>query len=264
MNLYYLYCINELSQSPDRPEIQGINKKRVSVLAHRDIGAAVSPVSSSEFNQNKIKEKLQDMKWIEPKVRDHERVIEGIVSYSPSVVPMRFGTVYQSQKQVQKVLEANYLKFKKLLDKVKHANEWSVKVYMNNKFFFDFIKNQDKEIKQLTKRLKGLKSEGERYFLEKKIEDITKNKAQQGAQKYLTTIFNKLKKYARQGTTAQIFPKKLTQKDADMVLNAVYLVGGNNRAGFQKAVRDASGEFKSIGLTFETSGPWPAYHFVKL
>jgi Gas vesicle synthesis protein GvpL/GvpF len=51
-------------------------------------------------------------------------------------------------------------------------------------------------------------------------------------------------------------------READMVLNGVYLIADDCRGAFQAAVRELRHEYEPLGFEVEGTGPWPAYNFV--
>ena len=55
----------------------------------------------------------------------------------------------------------------------------------------------------------------------------------------------------------------LSGRDAEMILNAAYLVPRGDAARFTELVDELAERHRPDGLTLELTGPWPAYHFVE-
>jgi hypothetical protein len=51
-------------------------------------------------------------------------------------------------------------------------------------------------------------------------------------------------------------------RDADMVLNGVYLVADDSRPALRSAVDELRAEYEPLGFEIEPTGPWPPYNFV--
>jgi hypothetical protein len=57
--------------------------------------------------------------------------------------------------------------------------------------------------------------------------------------------------------------RRLSGHDAEMVLNAAYLVPREGADGFGRIVEELAGRHEGDGVEIELTGPWPPHHFVE-
>jgi hypothetical protein len=57
--------------------------------------------------------------------------------------------------------------------------------------------------------------------------------------------------------------RRLSGREAEMVLNAAYLVPTEEADAFRGVVEELGREHDPDGLQLELTGPWPPYHFVE-
>ncbi len=161
--LYYLYCLKDKTQR--KFSLVGLDGKKVYTFPCENIEAVITDVNSKEFNQKKIKSKLEDSKWTEEKVRNHEAVIEEAMNDGP-VIPLKFLTLYKSKVSLNNTLKKKYEEFQKLLNKLRGKAEWGLKVFLiDREKFIETIKREDEEIAKTRNEISS-KPEGVKYFLE--------------------------------------------------------------------------------------------------
>lgn len=278
----YLYCIREKYHGECAEK--GIDGGKVQIFPYQDLEAVVSEVSLEKFSSEKIQKKAQeDLTWIKEKAQIHEKVIEGAMGmgmknyshvpiriaegrrpkagYSHTVIPMKFGTIFKTKEKLKDTLKKNYFYFKKTLKNLSGNQEWGVKVYFNRKISEKHIKKVNPVIQKKEKKLASL-AEGTAYFLQKEIDNLVARIANSILQKYKKFFYEDLKRNAIAGTFGKILEKELTGKSLPMVLNHIFLVPENKVNSFIKEVKNLNKKFEPQGFVFESSGPWPPYHFV--
>lgn len=240
--------------------MKGIDKNKIYALPHKDIEAVVTEVSRMEFSSRRIKSKFDDLKWVEEKVKNHERVIKEAMKDSP-VIPLKFLTLYDSKQKLSNILKRHYRKFRRLLDKLKGRAEWGVKVYLiDREKLNDLIKKEDEEFVRITEGLKS-KPEGVKYFLEKKINEKIVEKIDEKLDKYIKDIFEILAPFSeKKPVINKLLPKEVTNK-GEMIFNASYLFPEEKLKEFQGVIKRIHNYYFSMGLWIEYSGPWAPYSF---
>ncbi|MDP2934431.1 MAG: GvpL/GvpF family gas vesicle protein [bacterium] len=256
---YYLYCLK--NKTSRKISLKGIDKNKIYLLPYEDIEAVVTEVNRVEFSSREIKSKLENLKWIEEKIRNHEEVIEEAMKDSP-VIPLKFLTIYESKTKIVNILKRNYKKFRGLLDKLKGKAEWGVKVYLiDREKLVDKARKEDEEPMRMEEELKS-KPEGIKYFLEKQIEEKISAKVDEKLDKYVKDIFEILSPFSeKKPMINELLPRGITDKK-EMIFNVSYLFSEDKLKEFQKVVKRLQDYYLPVGLWIEYSGPWPPYNFV--
>lgn len=263
---YYLYCLKD--KTGGKFSSKGIDKKKVYTLPYKDIEAVITEVDSAEFNPKKIKSKLENLKWTEEKIRNHQAIIEETMEDNP-VIPLKFLTLYKSEEKIIDTLKKQYKKFRELLDKLRGKEEWGLKVCVIDKEkLAGAIKKEDKEIIKMEKEI-AEKPEGVGYFLKKKIEEKIREKLDEQLDSYIKEIFDILGRFsAEKPVVNKLLPIELTNKNEklfqkEMIFNMSYLIFKEKVEEFQKTIKRIHHHiYFPKGLWLEYNGPWPPYSFV--
>jgi len=258
MKGYYFYCVRYSNGSPLTAfGIDGKSKTEICSLG--DIEAIISPVDLLKYGSKEIaKNAKEDLKWIIKHAQMHERVIEEAMKES-AVVPMKFGVVFKNKKNLEDTLHKNSDKFKKILKSLDGKEEWSVKIYVNEKKLKDEIKNRNKTLKKELKNAKKL-PKGADYFKELEVEEKVNRILLKEIEKYSKSFFKALKSLAESARENKILSKEFVGKDDSMILNSAYLVKKDNIKRFKKKLKEL--ESSNESFIFECTGPWPPYNFV--
>jgi hypothetical protein len=262
----YLYCLREKTEGSCPIVTKGINGKgRVFTVPYNELEAVVSDVSWEEFNSEEVQRKArEDLSWIKEKCIAHERVIEKAMQRNDrllSVIPMRFGTIFKGKARLEENLEKDYPKIKKVLERIRHKQEWGVKVYLKDKKRFEqMIKEKNEAIKQKEKEIASL-PEGIAFFMEEEIGEIIAQETKKELNSTVNGLFEKFAKKSAASVKNRILEKELTGKDEPMVLNAAYLVSKEKIDSFKREIEKVKKQMNGTGFYLEYSGPWPAFNF---
>jgi len=243
----YIYCITE--GEPINAE-EGLHPFRpVYSLAYEDLLAVVSRVPLAEFGGKALPAHLEDASWLEREVRAHERVIEKVME-GRTVLPMKFCTIFRSEKRVQALLENRQEEFRRGLARLRDKEEWEVKMY--------FQPVSPAAGTSAGKAGAGLS--GKEYLLKKKAEDLAgwemMNEANRQAQRSFEKLVGLVEEIQLKPVAAHNSPAA-----AKLILDAVCLL---SRPGFKVFCEELEGlgnELAAKGFRFQLTGPWPPYHF---
>ncbi|MBU3965609.1 GvpL/GvpF family gas vesicle protein [Patescibacteria group bacterium] len=267
---FYLYGICpvlKLERSRDmEADIKGIDDVgKVFFAPYNDIAAVVSEVSLKEFDSEEIEKKAkEDLQWIKDKASRHDEVIKAAIKIdgdSLAIIPMKFGTIFKTKKNLADSLEKNYLRFKELFETLKGREEWSMKIYLKLRLLENGIKKTSVVIKEKSKELCSMPA-GRTYFLEKEIDEMAAAEAKKSVSGYISVFLEKIKLLAEEAKENKILEKEITQKSEPMIFNGAFLVKKEKVDEFQKEIQKLRAEYEKIGFVFELSGPWPPYNFV--
>lgn len=269
MDGLYLYCLREKTMNSPTISATGIDGDgEVFVLPYLQLEAVVSKVNIEEFASDKIPKKAQeDLSWIKEKALAHEKVIEqamGKDNIVLSLIPMRFGAIFKNKERLQESLNKDYSKIKEVLERIQGKQEWSVKLYLNDKEKFEqMIKEKNEAIKQKQKEIASL-PEGIAFFMEEELREAIAKEISGELNATVDDIFERLKKQSVDSVRNKVLEKELTGRGEPMVLNGAYLVPEEEVENFKKEIEDLKQEMQAKGLCLEYSGPWPAFNFTSL
>jgi hypothetical protein len=263
----YLYCIREKTEGAPAISTKGIDGKgEVFVSPFQELEAVVSRVSVEEFASEEIQKKAQeDLNWIKEKAVIHEKVIKEAMRKGDefiSLIPMKFGTVFKEERNLEEALNKHYEQFKATLEKLKGKLEWSLKVYITDKKRFEqAIKEESELIKEKEKEIASL-PEGMAFFMEEELKEVISREVKKKLNNIGDLIFEGLKKQAADAIRCKILERELTGRPEPMILNAAYLILEEKIKDFKKEAEGLNQRVQAKGLSVECSGPWPAYNFI--
>ena len=266
MNGLYFYCIREKTEDPSPFRTRGIDGKReIFTIIHHELEAVVSRVPLLRFTSEEIRKKaLEDLNWIKEKAVIHEDVIEEAMRGADGlvdVIPMRFGIIFKDKAGLRETLERDYTKMRRLLNRIRGKQEWSVKIYlMDGERFEVMVKEGNEELRLKEKEIASM-PEGMAYFMEEELKEIVCNEVNKELDKVLDNLFGKLGEEAAESAKTKILDREMTGKAERMVFNAAFLVHGDKVDSFKKTLEGISEDLTTKGIHLEYSGPWPPFNF---
>ena len=90
--------------------------------------ALVSEVAGADFDEQRLREHLGDMAWVQDTARRHELVLEAIGALA-TVIPMRMCTVYPGEAEIRQLLAREVRGLREGLRYLEGKAEWGVKVF---------------------------------------------------------------------------------------------------------------------------------------
>lgn len=227
--------------------------------------AVVSQVSLEEFGQAQLESHLEDIGWVETKVRTHQDVLLALLP-ACTIIPMKFCTIYRSEERVREMTRQFQEPFLESLEYLAGKQEWSVKAYCAP----EVLANKLMQTTNENPIESTAKSAGAAYFMRKKREDAIAEEMEQFCNREVqqshdqlvllskTTILLPLQK---QEAIQQV---EFARKSQKMLLNGAYLVAAEQLEAFQGTVHNLNARYETYGLTYELIGPWPPYSFVTI
>lgn len=266
MKGFYVYCIREADG--EKVKMNSVEfGGGVSAVSFKDIEAIISEVDFSQFNEKKIKDKLQeDIKWAERNVRRHHDIVAEAYK-TETVIPLKFGTIFKTRKSLEAMLTKYYKKFKRLLAGLSGKQEWGIKIYLEYEKFVEFLKQQNKEVKKLEKKKLTI-AEGMRWYVDRKVDELIAKESEEEIEKQLQRLAKRLEDCCEQIVFCDLLPKEATAAGQDNIFNATCLIDDNKDnskfGNFKKVLLETEKECKQIGAALVATGPWPPYNFVQL
>jgi glycosyltransferase involved in cell wall biosynthesis len=235
-----IYAILDSNRNLDL-DIKGLDGFSVNTLAYKDISAAVSDIEKDDLKVNK------------ECALSYGRIIESIMERC-TLLPVRFGTLVKSDREVIGLLEEYYDDFVINLRQVKGKLEYGLKVLWDvEKVNLQIMVLSGKEDSKSLDQLKG-DSPYKGYLLKKlkehKLEEALVKKAQE--------IIEDIHKPLAELSFLNKFKKMTTKK---IILDAAYLVEKEKKDVFVQGFKELSERRQD--LKFLLTGPWPPYNFIE-
>jgi Gas vesicle synthesis protein GvpL/GvpF len=231
--------------SPDRlAGLTGVAGQPVRTVTGAGLTATVSTVSLAEFGEQPLRQRLEDLAWLEATARAHHQVIEALPA---PVIPLRLATIYHDDRKVAGLLAQRQADFAAALDQLTARAEWGVKLFA-----------ADRTADPAPADPPGA-SPGASYLRRRRHQLSAADQARREDAALAQELHEAL---CAMAAAAQLRPAQaaeLTGADGGtMLLNATYLVDDAAAARFAAAVRELG---QRHGARTELTGPWPPYSF---
>jgi predicted peroxiredoxin len=237
----YVYCfIKEKEKLTLGNSAIGNLNAPIYTIPFKEISAVVSNAPIIEYDPTR------------KNMLEHERIIAKVMD-KYAVVPVAFGTVANSKKEIEYIIDSNYSEFNNLTDFFKDKIELGLRITWDNNYFNKDI--EDDEVKSLKEKIIGKE---EKKILNEKIQlgQLVEASILSKREKYEESIYNHLKQLS-------VDSKLKENVSIKTVLIAYFLVKKSKEADFDKAVETLSNLYQNK-LIFNYTGPWAAYNFVDL
>ncbi|CAM3841381.1 GvpL/GvpF family gas vesicle protein [Alkalicoccus chagannorensis] len=180
--------------------------------------------------------------------KGHQKGVQEIMKYH-SVIPVSFGNVVESEKDVKKFLSQLRPEFQRVFPKIKNKMEVGLKLTASK----EWLQEQAAGDKQLQKH--AGKGNGHMY---QQIEAGEASKAwvERFQKKFDQEVFRPLAAVADAAKSNEVV-------DPRMLLNAAFLLDYEKEETFDKKVNELYEEWGDH-ISFTYTGPWPAYNFIDI
>ena len=253
---WYVYA---LVQPGDLAPPKGMDgNSPVTVLLSRGIGAVASVVPLAEFGSEALRRNLQDVGWLEEKVRRHERVVEALLERGP-VLPLRFGTIFLNVERLLAVLAKNGSTFREALRYLAGKEEWGLKGLSHRASLRTALVRGDPAL--LAQGAGGTgASPGHRFFARRQAEDLLAARSLERevelADVAVAAVAPRVVRLVRNPVAVGI-----ASEGERLVLSLACLLERRAVDAFLEDVEHWNRDHRCDGFRLTASGPWPPYHF---
>jgi hypothetical protein len=247
---WWTYCVLPAADGAAvAPELQGIEPgTTVEVVAEGDLAALVSRVPLAEYDDDRLREHLEDIEWVERTARAHEAVLERALA-DATIVPLRLCTLYRDQEGVRRLLRDQRGELIGSLEAVAACAEWGVKLFSTTA-----TAAPDEASVETTS--------GAEYLASRQRARARANQASELRAQAAEEVYERLLVVAREGRCNPPQRPEAHGRDAEMLLNAALLVERDRSEELRDAVAAARELWEPRGYQIEVTGPWPPYNFV--
>jgi hypothetical protein len=235
--------------------VEGVEPStEVECVEHGDLAALVSPVSLAEYGDERLREHLNDLAWVERTARIHEAALDAALEQA-TVVPSRLCTIYRDRDGVEEMLIADRAQLVEAVERLRGRLEWGLKVFASRSRLADAMRTEEEAGDSGS-------SDAALYLQRKRDERALDERVDRVATACARECHARLSVVA---ASARVNPPQRREahgREAEMVLNGVYLVADAERAALRAAVDELRNEYEPLGFELEPTGPWPPYNFV--
>jgi hypothetical protein len=238
----YVYCIIRNDRSREFGEIGIGSGSRVYTVNLRDLAAVVSDTPIVIYDPTR------------ENVLAHEFVNETVMREF-TLIPMSFGTVFRSEKDVLALLNSTYQAFTDVLDKMQDKIEFGLKILWDRDKVVAAIERENDEIRRLKDEITR-NAASSTYFARMQLGRLVEAAMEDASNRYVTDVHEQLKDVSVASRSNKVIGDR-------MILNAAFLVDRKDEKPFDERVKAISLQYEDL-LTFKYTGPWPPYNFVNI
>jgi hypothetical protein len=128
--LRYLYAVaNANAQTAIAgSSLRGIDDGRVEAIVEGQLLGVTSAVPASDYEEEPLNERLQDLEWLAPRAASHQEVNGRLLDLADAVIPLAFGAIYRDDEGVRELLRTRAADFADRLRAVQGRAEWIVSI----------------------------------------------------------------------------------------------------------------------------------------
>lgn len=253
--LYYVYgIVPPATDAAGAPA--GIEGAAVSAVGTQSLAALVSELDAEAYSPELIEERVGDVEWLAPRAEAHDAVVSWAGHPGP-VVPLHMWAMFSGRDGVIEMLESRASELVPLLDRLRGADEYGLRVYADPAALEKIAAGSDPSVAEL-ERTAASAGPGQRYLIERKLEGARRDAARSLASSRADAIHATL---AAQSVAAARDAIPTAASDGSAVLSAAFLVKRDALDPFRAALTALVRETEPEGFRFAFTGPWPPYHF---
>jgi len=227
---------------PDRTV--GLEGRPVVGLAHGDLAVLASAVPAGEFRGAELDRRLEDLPTLGRLARAHDAVLEAALAEG-DVIPFRLCTMFATRQAVEDMLAAERDRFSSALARVHGMAEWGVKAFA---------------AAAAPPVAAGPPSSGTEYLARRRQERAAAEASRDATVDTASAIHAALAERSADAVLGRPQDRRLSGREAEMVLNGAYLLRRAESGAFAALVEELGRRHADVEL--ELTGPWPPYHFV--
>jgi hypothetical protein len=239
----YIYCVMDSSQPKSfGPLGIGGRGDQLHMVCFNDISAVVSNTPTKRYRVSRENSLA------------HEKAIEKVMS-EHTVLPVRFATIAEDDEEVQRILQAEYDRFRELLIQMKDKTELGVKAVFKEEVIYKDILEKYEYIRVLKEKIADLPPE-RTHHQRMKIGEMVEAALQQEKQIVEEDILNTLSPLAVEVKTNNPYGEL-------MIINAAFLVEKEKEAEFDHQVQELGNKYGEK-VNFKYVWSLPPFNFVNL
>ena len=217
--------------------------EEVYTVVQRDLAGVVSNYSGGDFASLSQEDKLRCL-------MAYQGIIERVMK-EYTILPVKFGTLVESEDDIRRILEQGYNKLAQTSDQIDGLVEIEVAATWDLKKVLEEIGNEE-EIRQLKHSVAG-KTDAEILEMQINAGKLVKESLDRRRESYRSQMMQSLAE-----VSLDIQPNALVADE--MVMNVAFLIQREKQAEFDRQVKRVDEAFNDQ-INFRVIGPLPPYSF---
>lgn len=243
MGKNYLYVYGVIEESGLKYfDVTGVKNKKAYTINFQELAAVVSHMKEEEIDPTR------------KNLLAHTSVQEFLLQ-EYTFLPMSFGVIVSSIDRITKMLEDNYLSFKRELERLSEKIEVEIKVHWNKEAVKKELESNQR-YKNLSNKIAEVSSALERQSLLVETGQLVEDVVLRWQDEISYDIYNNLKSLAV--TACMNKSKEITN-----ILDASFLVEKNRENEFQDKLFTLDAKYQNK-IDIKYIGPLPPYNFLQV
>jgi hypothetical protein len=257
--LCYIYgVVASKLETGDAPK--GIDGGAVTLIPNGKLAALATSVGADDYAPDRVETLTADVDWVSERAAAHDRVLTW-ASDAGAVIPFPMWTLFRDAKKVKGMLDKRSAELAATFARIGDGREFIVRVYVQPAVLKDRLVEHSGELMALQAEA-AKASPGQRYLLERKIDNLRKDAGRDVTSRVAGEIFDALRVAAKETVREQPVNSGGPREQGRAILNASFLIPATQVVEFQRALTEMVNKHEPSGFKFDFTGPWPAYHFV--
>jgi hypothetical protein len=248
----WAYCVVDAGEAAALPNgLAGVDGSAVLPIAEGDLAALVSLVPVADYDDERLREHLNDIDWVARTARAHEDVLEQALEQA-TVVPLRLCTIYRDDDGIRRLLRDEHDELRRSLEAVAGRAEWGLKLFADTESIHASLVGDG-----------GAGDAGGAGYLARKQRErdarlaLDELLARRGEEAHA-----RLAAVADAARSNPLQRREAHGREGDMILNGVYLVRRAREPELIRAAEQLRSEWEADSFGVVLTGPWPPYNFV--
>lgn len=252
----YVYCVVPATLATDDAP-RGIDRALVRRVARDDLAALVSSLDAADYAGSVPSERMGEPEWLTPRAVTHDALVTWAGDRG-AVVPFPMWVMFSDEHAIGEMLAGRAAEFRAVLDRVRGAREFGVRVTGSQAALAVAAESMDSELSAL-ERQASTASPGQAYLLRRKLAEARKAATRDASARIAQQTHDILAERSR----ASLAHATAVSEEPGVLLDGAYLVSDEQYESFRVALTDLIAKYEPAGLRFDFTGPWPPYHFVR-
>lgn len=248
--LEYAYAVIRAADTPRAAleRVRGVAGEPVRAVRHEGLAVLAGPVPAADFDEGPLRERLEDLSWLEDVARAHQQVVD-TAGTDTCVIPVRMATVCRGEDGLRRLLAGGRDRFAAALDRLEGRVEWGVKAYAAP------ASRPEEPSADPSAAVSGRD-----YLRRRSAQRRTSEQAHEHTEEGARRVHEALTALAEGARLHPPQDVRLSGEADRNVLNAAYLIPREESEAFAQRVGELAG--RELGLRLELTGPWAPYSFV--
>jgi hypothetical protein len=260
---WWAYCI---VADPNAAQLgaPGVEREReVELVQEGELVALVSAVPLSEYSDDRLREHLNDIEWVERVARAHERVLDQTLERA-TILPLRLCTLYRDQEGVRRMLCEQQRLLLDELSELEGRREWGAKVFLDqDRLVATLVEVPEAQAPEgEAAEAGGGRSAGAAYMAALGRARQASDRLQEFGDSVVEEIHGQLEAVADKARANPLQRPELHGRHEHMLLNGAYLVSREHEQELARVADSLRERWSASGFQLELTGPWPPYNFV--